>query len=247
MKLGISALVNEIDSAIYICKTNKNINHIEIGIDNLIECKKVLLYKDEFKRNNISVGIHLPMELNTCENIEYIRNSWVNFIYEINLELKELAIKYFNLHLGYVINSRFKKNKKKYLDNSIKFLQSINLKNKHVFIENTYTNGGDICNIGTTVNEFEYILNNIDNIEFCYDTGHNLINSDCFLDALGSKMNLMHLSDNNGKEDLHVGIGKGILNLEGLKDLMSMKVQYAVLEIKYEDIDESIKVLERFM
>ncbi|MCU9816636.1 hypothetical protein [Paraclostridium sp. AKS73] len=139
MKLGISALVNEIDSAIYICKTNKNINHIEIGIDNLIECKKVLLYKDEFKRNNISVGIHLPMELNTCENIEYIRNSWVNFIYEINLELKELDIKYFNMHLGYVINSRFKKNKKKYLDNSIKFLQSINLKNKHVFIENTYT------------------------------------------------------------------------------------------------------------
>ncbi|WP_270670910.1 TIM barrel protein, partial [Paraclostridium bifermentans] len=146
-----------------------------------------------------------------------------------------------------VIKSRFERNKQKYLDNSIKFLQSINLENKHVFIENTYTNGGDICNIGTTVNEFEYILNNIANIEFCYDTGHNLINEDCFVDILNSKINLIHLSDNDGKKDLHVGIGKGILDLESLKNLMSMKIQYAVLEIKYEDIDESIKVLERFM
>lgn len=247
MKLGISALVHEIDRAICICKTNKNINHIEIGIDNLIECKKVLLYKDEFKRNNISIGIHLPMELNTCENVEYIRNSWVKFIYEMTSELKELDIKYFNMHLGYVIKSRFERNKQKYLDNSIKFLELINLENKHVFIENTYTNGGDICNIGTTVNEFEYILNNIDNIEFCYDTGHNLINGDCFVDILNSKIKLIHLSDNDGKKDLHVGIGKGILDLESLKSLMSMKIQYAVLEIKYEDIDESIKVLERFM
>ncbi|WGX76021.1 hypothetical protein QJS64_00630 [Paraclostridium bifermentans] len=58
---------------------------------------------------------------------------------------------------------------------------------------------------------------------------------------------MIHLSDNDGKEDLHVGIGKGILDLESLKNLMSMKIQYAVFEIKYEDIDESIKVLERFM
>ncbi|WP_250673648.1 TIM barrel protein [Paraclostridium ghonii] len=247
MKLGIPALVHEIESAIYICKTFKQINHIEIGIDNLYECEQILNYKNEFKENDISVGIHLPMELNTCENVEYVRSSWIKFIYEINNKLNVLDIKYFNMHLGYVIKPRYDKDKIKYLNNSINFLQSINVGKSNIFIENTYTHGGDISNIGTTASEFEYIFKYIDNIGFCYDTGHDLINKDNFIDILKDKVNLIHLSDNDGNKDLHIGIGKGILNLGSLKNLMSMNIQYAVLEIKYEDIDESIKVLERFM
>lgn len=247
MKLGIPALVHEIESAIYICEKFKQINHIEIGIDNLCECEKILNYKNELKENDISIGIHLPMELNTCENVEYIRSSWIKFISEINNNLNELDIKYFNMHLGYVVKSRFDKDKIKYLNNSINFLQLTNVGKSHIFIENTYTHGGDICNIGTRVSEFEYIFKYIDNIGFCYDTGHDLINPDNFIDILKDKVNLIHLSDNDGNKDLHIGIGKGILNLGSLKNLMSMNIQYAVLEIKYEDIDESIKVLERFM
>lgn len=247
MKLGISALVHEIDRAIYICKINKRINHIEIGIDNLSECEKVIQYKDELEKNNITIGIHLPMELNTCENIEYIKYSWIAFIYEIHERLKELDVKYFNMHLGYVIKSRFDNNKKRYLDNSINFLKVINLENIDVFIENTYTNGGDICNIGTTSSEFEYILSNVDNIGFCFDTGHNLINTDRYMETLKNKVNLIHLNDNDGNKDLHIGIGKGILNLESIKELISINVKYLVLEIKYEDVDNSLQVLERFM
>lgn len=247
MKLGISALVHEIESAIYICKTNKQLNHIEIGIDNLYECEKILSYQNEFKENNISIGIHLPMELNSCENVEYIRNSWIDFICEINNKLSILDIKYFNMHLGYVIKSRFDRNKKKYLDNAINFLKLINLRKPYIFIENTYTNGGDICNIGTTVSEFEYIFNDIGNIGFCYDTGHDLLNPGNFINILKNKINLIHLSDNDGNKDLHIGIGKGVLNLDILKELTPINAEYIVLEIKYEDIDESIKVLERFM
>ena len=116
MRFGISALVHEINKAIEICKINDFINHIEIGIDNLYECKAVLNYIEEFKSNDISIGIHLPMELNTCENIEYIRNSWVKYIEEVKEKLNPLDIKYFNIHLGYVIKTRFDKNKNKYLD-----------------------------------------------------------------------------------------------------------------------------------
>ena len=36
------------------------------------------------------------MELNSCENIKYIRNSWVDFINKMEYELKDLNIKYFN-------------------------------------------------------------------------------------------------------------------------------------------------------
>lgn len=75
MKVGISALLFNMEEAIEICKSEKSIKHIEIGIDNLEECEKLLRYKKDFEELNLSIGIHLPMELNTCENIIYIRNS----------------------------------------------------------------------------------------------------------------------------------------------------------------------------
>lgn len=248
MRFGISALVHEINKAIEICKINDFINHIEIGIDNLYECKAVLNYIEEFKSNDISIGIHLPMELNTCENIEYIRNSWVKYIEEVKEKLNPLDIKYFNIHLGYVIKTRFDKNKNKYLDNTVDFIEKINVSSK-VFIENTYTKGGDICNIGTTVDEFEYIFNNITrkNTGFCYDTGHNLINSDKYIYNLREKINLVHLSDNNGINDSHDSIGTGKLDLEEVRELINLKPEFIVLEVRHENINESIKIVERFI
>ncbi|CEN80245.1 sugar phosphate isomerase/epimerase family protein [Paraclostridium sordellii] len=248
MRFGISALVHEINKAIEVCKINDFINHIEIGIDNLYECKAVLNYIEAFKSNDISIGIHLPMELNTCENIEYIRNSWVKYIEEVKEKLNPLDIKYFNIHLGYVIKTRFDKNKNKYLDNTVDFIEKINASSK-VFIENTYTKGGDICNIGTTVYEFEYIFNNITkkNIGFCYDTGHNLINSDKYIYKLKEKINLVHLSDNNGINDSHDSIGTGKLDLEEVRDLINLEPEFIVLEVRHENINESIKIVERFI
>lgn len=248
MIFGISALVHEINKAIEICKINDFINHIEIGIDNLYECKAVLNYIEEFKSNDISIGIHLPMELNTCENIEYIRNSWVKYIQEVKEKLNPLDIKYFNIHLGYVIKTRFDKNKNKYLDNTVDFIEKINVSSK-VFIENTYTKGGDICNIGTTVDEFEYIFNNITrkNTDFCYDTGHNLINNDKYIYNLREKINLVHLSDNNGINDSHDSIGTGKLDLEEVRELINLKPEFIVLEVRHENINESIKIVERFI
>ncbi len=248
MRFGISALVHEINKAIEICKINDFINHIEIGIDNLYECKAVLNYIEEFKSNDISIGIHLPMELNTCENIEYIRNSWVKYIGEVKEKLNPLDIKYFNIHLGYVIKTRFDKNKNKYLDNTVDFIEKINVSSK-VFIENTYTKGGDICNIGTTVDEFEYIFNNITrkNTDFCYDTGHNLINNDKYIYNLREKINLVHLSDNNGINDSHDSIGTGKLDLEEVRELINLKPEFIVLEVRHENINESIKIVERFI
>ncbi|MBS6024159.1 MAG: sugar phosphate isomerase/epimerase [Paeniclostridium sordellii] len=248
MRFGISALVHEINKAIEICKINDFINHIEIGIDNLYECKAVLNYIEEFKSNDISIGIHLPMELNTCENIEYIRNSWVKYIEEVKEKLNPLDIKYFNIHLGYVIKTRFDKNKNKYLDNTVDFIEKVNVPSK-VFIENTYTKGGDICNIGTTVDEFEYIFNNITrkNTDFCYDTGHNLINNDKYIYNLREKINLVHLSDNNGINDSHDSIGTGKLDLEEVRELINLKPEFIVLEVRHENINESIKIVERFI
>ncbi|MEG1312431.1 MAG: TIM barrel protein [Romboutsia sp.] len=199
MIVGISALIFNIEEAINLCNEIEKINHIEVGIDNLYDCRKLYKYKDRIEELNLSIGIHLPLELNTCENIEYIRDSWIDFTNQINNELIDFNIKYFNLHLGYVISNRLKKNKEKYLDNSIKFLDKLNKElDSKIIIENVYSNNGDFSNVGNTIYDFEYIFNRnkSDKLWFCYDTGHYLINNDDYINSLKYKTKLIHLSDN---------------------------------------------------
>lgn len=246
MKIGISALLFNLDEALKICEKIKEIKHIEVGIDNIEECKKLMKYKSKFQDLDLSIGIHLPMELNTCENIRYIRESWKSFILDMKEELNLLEISYFNLHLGYVMSNRLKKNREKYLEISIKFLSDLtNSIKQNIFIENVYSKEGDFSNIGNMDYDFEYIFNKIKNerLGFCYDTGHNLINSGDYLGKLKDKIRLVHLSDNDGIDDIHIGIGKGILSIEDIRKVVKNKPDFLILEIGYEYIEESIKIL----
>lgn len=246
MNLGISALIYNLNEAIDICSKYKEINHIEVGIDNLYECKELYKYKQKLDDMGISIGIHLPMELNTCENIEYIRESWIDFICKIHEELNQFDIKYYNLHLGYAITNRLIKNRCKYLDNSIKFLQNEKLP-KNILIENVYTKFGDYSNIGNQVKDFEYIFSKVkNNINFCYDTGHNLINEDTYIEDLQNKISIIHLSDNDGIEDIHIGVGKGILSEEEINKILNIKCDYIILEIGYMYIEETMKKLSNY-
>lgn len=248
MNLGISALLYNLNDALNICNKFKKIKHIEIGIDNLHECKELYQYKSKIDEMGITIGIHLPMELNTCENVEYIRNSWVDFICKIDEELSGFDIKYYNMHLGYAITDRLSKNRLKYLDNSIKFLQNEKLPiNRNISIENVYTKYGDYSNIGNQVGDFEYIFSKVtDKISFCYDTGHNLIDTDNYIKKLNEKINIIHLSDNNGIEDTHVGIGRGILSENDIIETLSIECDYIILEINYMYIEETINKLSYY-
>ena len=248
MKLGISALLFNLDKALELCREFDKISHIEVGLDNLDECLKLHTYKDEFARLNLSLGIHLPMELNSCENIKYIRNSWMDFINNMEEELKDLNISYFNMHLGYVISERLYKNRTKYLDNSVLFFEELlKSSNKRVSIENTYSKSGDFSNIGYIHEDFEYIFNKIknENLCFCYDTGHNLINNSDYISNLSNKLEIIHLSDNNGIDDSHLGIGRGILHENEIKRLLSVNAKYLILEINHNHIKETIDILDR--
>lgn len=249
MKIGISALLFNIKEALSICKNNPEIKHIEIGIDNLEECDQLLTYINEFKKLDLSIGIHLPMELNTCENIKYIRHSWIEFINKIKSKTTALNVKYFNLHLGYVMTSRLKRNRKLYLDNCIEFFDDDKLdEDVMITIENTYSKHGDFSNIGNNVRDFEYIFNGIKNrnIFFCYDTGHFLINKDDYINKLSKKIEIVHLSDNDGKEDIHIGIGKGILSKEHIKLVIEKNIKYLILEMNYMDIEDTLMTLKTY-
>ncbi|QJA09551.1 sugar phosphate isomerase/epimerase [Romboutsia sp. CE17] len=245
MKIGISALLYNLKEALEICK-EENIAHIEIGIDNLEECNELLTYKDDFNKLDLSIGIHLPMELNACENINYIRKSWVDFVNRINQQLNTLDIKYINMHLGYAMTNRLNNNRKKYLDNALKFFNNDNLdKDIIITIENTYSNDGDFSNIGNKLKDFEYIFKSAkkDNLYFCYDTGHYLINKDRYLQSLREKIKVVHLSDNDGIKDTHIGIGKGILEKDHIKSVIEIDPEYLILEINYIDIKDTLIIL----
>ena len=55
MRLGISALLFNLDKALELCREVDRINHIEVGIDNLDECIKLSKYKGEFDKLNLSL------------------------------------------------------------------------------------------------------------------------------------------------------------------------------------------------
>ena len=245
-RIGISSLIFNLDKALKICEDNKSINHIEIGIDNIFDCDILKKYKEKIKNLNLSVGIHLPMELNPCEDIDFIKQKWIEYIILLNKKLNFLDISYYNMHLGYVITNRLKKNKEKYLNNIVDFFEEISLKEKNlpITIENTYTKGGDFFNMGTEVEDFIYIFKKHKNLNFCYDTGHDLICKSNY-DLIKNKIKIVHLSDKNKREDEHLGILKGKLTTEDLKYILNINPEFLVLEMKFNDINESLQILKQ--
>ena len=247
MKIGISALKFNLEDALNICKKNKKISHIEMGIDNLEDVESLKKYKDEINKLNLSISIHLPMELNTCEDIKFIRNSWVDFICEMDKILSlDFDIKYYNAHLGYIMSTRLDKNRQRYLQNTVEFLNDEklknNLQNKIISIENTYSKKGDFSNVGNSVYDFKYIFDKIenDNVYFCYDTGHALIDNSDY-EQIFDKIKIIHFSDNNGKEDLHIGYTKGILDSSIFEKIENVNPDYLILEINFDDIENTLR------
>jgi len=246
MKIGISALPFNLEEALDICEKNKKIDHIEVGLDNLEDVEVLKKYKAKIENLNLSVSIHLPMELNTCENIKYIRNSWIDFICKINDALSDdFDIKYYNLHLGYVMTNRLDRNRQKYLKNTVEFLNDIKLNKKLngriLSIENTYSKRGDFSNIGDRVDDFNYIFNNIINngVYFCYDIGHELISKNDYTEVF-DMTKIIHFSDNNGIDDLHLGYKKGVLTDEIFDKIEKINPNYLILEIDFKDIEDTI-------
>ena len=246
MRIGISSLIFNINQALEICNRNKEINHIEIGIDNISDCEILKKYKKIIKKLDLSVGIHLPMELNPCEDIIFIKEKWIDYINILNEELDFLNISYFNMHLGYVMTNRLIKNREKYLNNIIDFFYKLSLEKNYlpITIENTYTKGGDFSNIGSSVEDFEYIFKHNKRLSFCFDIGHDLICKSNY-HLLKNKTRVIHLSDNHGITDEHLGILKGNLTSVELKSILSLNSEFLVLEMKFNDIEESLNILKK--
>ena len=58
---------------------------------------------------------------------------------------------------------------------------------------------------------------------------------------------VVHLSDNDGKKDIHIGLGKGKLDLNEVINIINLKVKTVVLEINYLEIKNSLDILENLL
>ncbi|WP_243113333.1 hypothetical protein [Romboutsia sp. Marseille-P6047] len=54
------------------------------------------------------------------------------------------------------------------------------------------------------------------------------------------------MSDNDGKKDSHIGIGKGILPEEHIKSIIEKNVKYLILEMNYMDIEDTLRILKAY-
>ena len=67
-----------------------------------------------------------------------------------------------------------------------------------------------------------------------------MINKSNYIEKLANNLKVVHLSDNNGIEDQHIGIGKGILNKNHIKDILKTNIDYLILEMDFNHIKTTL-------
>ncbi|KDR95562.1 Endonuclease IV [Peptoclostridium litorale DSM 5388] len=241
MRIGLSATAKDLFMAVEKCN-EYGCNHIEIGVDNISDWEYIKRQSESLRSHDVSIGVHMPLEMNPCERVEFIRTSWLDFLRKSIDVGSKLGVKYYNIHLGYGISSFVEQDRSAYLENGVRFLKkAAKLSTGSLLcIENMYDKGGYIQNLGTCSEDFEYIFENIKDIGFCFDLGHSLISQGDYISRFGENAKLAHISSNDGREDLHMGIYGSRDNDIAIRNILGLKnLEYVVLEMKAEYVAKS--------
>jgi len=102
-----------------------------------------------------------------------------------------------------------------------------------------------------SVDDFSKFFNEIgEDIGIVLDVGHSNINgqTELFLETFTDKIVHMHLSDNNGEADQHLGIGYGAVNWKRITDMIKETSYKGVAVIEaIEHVKESAQRLKHFL
>jgi sugar phosphate isomerase/epimerase len=89
-----------------------------------------------------------------------------------------------------------------------------------------------------------------ENIKLALDVGHSNINGQTrrFINAFGKKIAHIHAHDNDGKHDLHLGVGHGTVNWQQFAmDIKKIGYKGIVSIESFNDVQESIGKLEKLL
>jgi sugar phosphate isomerase/epimerase len=102
-----------------------------------------------------------------------------------------------------------------------------------------------------SVKDFENFYADMnENIGIVLDIGHTNINgqTESFLRAFKHKIVHLHVSDNDGKSDQHLGVGRGTVNWLGLVSLLKeLSYDRIVVIESVEHVEESLRKLKEFL
>jgi sugar phosphate isomerase/epimerase len=138
------------------------------------------------------------------------------------------------------------------------WLQNLKTVRKLVKIANEYEVKIAIENVPEP---YPFLMKNVDDftrfydeinedVDMVLDVGHSNLNkqTEQFLEIFKDRIIHLHLSDNDGTGDQHLGIGKGMVNWKKVADLMKRASYEGVAIVEsIEYIDESLKKLEELL
>ena len=208
-----------------------NFDYAEIGVEgpegnpDIINKRKHEIIKllERFKQKPIA---HTAYWIDLGSDYDYIRHAWIlEAIREIKTARK-LGIELINFHAN--INGMFYgKRRKIVLDNLIKSLREI-IRQAKKYKVNVMLENVPLSNGVHNVDEFKYIIDNIDKLFVHLDIPHAFTSGGMasvidYINTFRDKIIHIHWHDNHGKKDEHLSIGDGFIDhqkaVKALKDI----------------------------
>ena len=91
---------------------------------------------------------------------------------------------------------------------------------------------------------------NVDNVGIVLDTGHSNLEgvTEAFLQKLPHKILHMHISDNMGEHDQHLGVGYGNIDwIKFVKILHEIKYEKTLVIEAVENVNESLNKIQKLI
>ncbi len=204
------------------------------------------------KNNNLGLVCHLPTFVSTADLTESLRQASVA---EMRFSLEtavELGAQKVVLHPSMVggLGSFVPDIIKEY---AFEFLSEMVTVSRHLEMTLCLENMFPRNILGVEPSDFEDIFKMFPSLKLTLDTGHANIddqNKDRlkhFVGLFNNRIGHLHFSDNNGKRDEHLAIGKGCVDFEKLvRDLKTIEYDDTLtLEVFDKDVSMLIKSRER--
>ena len=206
-------------------------------------------FADQFHNRNRSITIHGPfMDLSPGSPDAKIREVSTLRFKQLISAVPVFKAKTVVCHAGYD-HTRYGFCKEKWLENTIdtwKWLgRELHERGTWLMLENVYE---------TNPAELLQVLEQLDprHIGYCLDVGHLASFGKCPLDkwlnATGKYIGQLHLHDNHGDHDSHLGMGKGSINFDPLFEYIKHMTQKPVVTLEPhepEDFIASLSYLEQ--
>lgn len=206
-------------------------DYVEIAIEGpegnpkLIDRNKIEITRLVRKFNQKPIG-HTAYWIDLCSDYEYIRQAWILEAMREIRTARKLGIDLINVHAN--LNGMFYAEKRQVLlDNMIKSLQKLTKYaerfNIKVMLENVPLSNGI-----HSVNEFKYIVDNVDSLLVHLDIPHAFTSGGMksildYISIFNDRIIHIHWHDNHGTKDEHLAIGEGWIDhhtvVKALKDI----------------------------